>query len=262
MRDYPGGMHRRIAAAGTGLLSLAVLLTGCQYVTDPSPEPSSVTTTATASAGPTDVEPSAEEAEPTSQPPTTPSEEDLPGEPVEGFPEAGTSLTIIGVSAQEILNLRIGPGVDFASILRMPPDTDLVATGRNRDLGSSAGLWYQVRAGEEVGWVIAPYVAEPGATRDVTDDVDPPPSAGSRSALIDAVVAAWDPSGTSESVVVFGPVQTQDLQFRVDVLTGDDSVAGVRLSVVASADGDRYEVTRISATQLCARGVTGTGVCL
>lgn len=252
----------RVLAAAAVALLVAAVGAGCEWTTDPSPE-TTTASPATPSPSPTDVEPATEtpSEEPTEAEPTPPAEEDLPGETVDGFPEAGVKLAIVGVSSTEILNLRIGPGVDFDSIARMPPTTSLVATGRNRDLGSSAGIWYQVRAGDDVGWVISTYVAELGASRDVTDQFDPAPKDDSPSALIDEVVRAWggDPD---DAVVVYGPVVIDDLQFRVDVPQGDgDSVAGARLFVVASEKNDTFTVTRVTATQLCARGVSGTGVC-
>lgn len=254
----------RVPVAAIAALLLAGLVSSCDLVTDPSPE-QSPTTEVTSSPTRTDeeVEDAGASEEPTETAPTPPAEEDLPGTALDGYPEAGTSLLIVGVNAEEILNLRIGPGIEFDSIARLAPDTPLVATGRNRDLGAGAGIWYQVRAGEEVGWVIARYVAEPGASRDVTDTFSPAPTGDSRGAVVDAVVAAWDQTGTAESIVVFGPVvQDESLQVRVDVLTpGDDSILGARLFVVAAQAGTTFTVTRVTATQLCARGVAGTGDC-
>lgn len=254
------------AAFVTALLAVG-LLASCQYVTDPSPDPSPELPTASPTSSSTLATPEAtgETSEPTPSdtteaPPTPPSEDEMPGEPVEGFPEVGTGLVIIGVPAQEILNLRIGPGIEFASIGRLTPDTSLVATGRNRDLGS-AGVWYQVRAGDDVGWVFSAFVAEPGAIRDVTDHFDPPPSAKRPGDLVDEVVAAWQSDGHGEAVVVYGPVVVDDLQFRVDVPSGDESVVGARLFVVAAKDDDTFTVTRVTATQLCAHGVLATGDC-
>lgn len=253
--------HRAtVVTATTIVLALVAALTGCQFATDPSPDPSTTAATSSPAPGPTDVELATATPEAESASPTPPAEEDLPGQALDGFPAAGISLAIIGVQAQEILNLRIGPGIEFESVARLTPDTSLIATGRNRDLGGSAGIWYQVRAGDDVGWVIATYVAELGASRDVTDRFQPPPTATTRSGLVDAVVAAWDPSGTA--VIVYGPIVIQDLQVRVDVLSpGDDSVLGARLFVVATDDGGTYTVTRVTATQLCARGASGTGDC-
>ena len=252
----------RLLAAAAAVLLVASVSTACAWATDPSPEgPTASPTDPTPS--PTDIEPATEtpSEESTDAEPTPPAEEDLPGEPVDGFPGAGVALTIVGVSSQEILNLRIGPGVDFDSIARMPPDTRLTATGRNRDLGSSVGTWYQVRAGDDVGWVISTYVAELGASRDVTDQFDPAPRADSPGDLIDVVVTAWGGDPAS-AVVVYGPITIDDLQFRVDVPSAsDDSVVGARLFVVARVTNDRYIVTRVTATQLCARGVSGTGDC-
>lgn len=270
-------MQRSRWPVAAALLAVTALtaLTACDYVTDPSPEPTttaSTTPSPTEPTGPTGLdgpsgssEPESAETEPEPEEPaspTPPSEAEMPGEPVEGFPEVGTSLVITGVPAQEVLNLRIGPGIEFASVARLTPDTRLVATGRNRDTGG-AGLWYQVRAGEDVGWVFARYVAEPGASRDVTDHFDPPPSADRPGDLVDLVVERWQPGSGDDEVVVFGPVVIDDdLQVRVDVPATDDSVVGARLFVVAARDDDVFTVTRVTATQLCARGVSGTGDCV
>lgn len=267
-------MQRSRWPVAVALLAAAALtaLTACDYVTDPSPEPTTTASTTPSPTEPTGLdgpsgssEPESAETEPEPEEPaspTPPSEAEMPGEPVEGFPEVGTSLVITGVPAQEVLNLRIGPGIEFASVARLTPDTRLVATGRNRDTGG-AGLWYQVRAGEDVGWVFARYVAEPGASRDVTDHFDPPPSADRPGDLVDLVVERWQPGSGDDEVVVFGPVVIDDdLQVRVDVPATDDSVVGARLFVVAARDDDVFTVTRVTATQLCARGVSGTGDCV
>lgn len=258
---------RRARLLATTVLLVAVVLGGCDLATDPSPDPTTSEPASAATTAPDDVEPSPTEPEPETTAPTPPAEDELPGEAVDSGPGAGAALVIIGVSAQEILNLRIGPGIDFDPVVRMPADTGLVATGRARDLGGGAGVWYQVRAvvdgTDEVGWVLSSYTAQRGARRDVTDQFDPPPTAGSRDGLIDAVVAAWDRSPDATATVVFGPVERDDLQLTVDVLTGgDDSVVGARLVVVSAVDDGRYTVTRVTATQLCARGVSGTGDCV
>lgn len=253
--------HARVVAASVAALLAAGMLAACDLVTDPSPE-ITTTTPPTTTATPTPEPPATSEAtEPESPTPTPPSEAEMPGEPIEGFPEVGENLVITGVPAQEILNLRIGPGIEFDSVGRLTPDTPLVATGRNRDTGS-AGIWYQVRAGDDVGWVFAGYIAAPGAIRDVTELFDPPPSAARPGDLVDAVVEMWQSGSRGDAVVVYGPVIIDDLQFRVDVPTDDDSVVGARLFVVATKADDEFTVTRVSATQLCARGVAGTGDCI
>lgn len=255
----------RALTAAVAAALLGGLVASCDLVTDPSPDPST-TTELTSSPAPTEeeVEDADASEEPTEDAPTPPAEEDLPGTALDGYPEAGTRLLIVGVNAEEILNLRLGPGIDFDSIARLPPDSPLTATGRNRDLGGSAGIWFQVRAGEDVGWVISRYVAEPGAIRDVTDRFDPPPTAETRGDMIDAVVQQWDQTGTATAIVVFGPIVVDDaLQARVDVLApGDDSVLGARLFLVADSDDEGFTLTRVTATQLCARGVAGTGDCV
>lgn len=253
-------------AAVLGLL-LGAVLGGCELASDPSPDPTTTASTTATTTPPEDVEPSPTESATEPAEPTPPAEDELPGEAFDRGPGAGDSLVIIGVSAQEILNLRIGPGIDFDPVARMPADTVLAATGRARDLGGGAGVWYQVRATvdgvDDVGWVLSSYTAQRGARRTVTDQFDPPPTSRSRSGLVDAVVAAWDRSPDASATVVFGPVERDDLQVTVDVLTGgDDSVVGARLVVVAAVDDGRYTVTRVTATQLCARGVSGTGDCV
>lgn len=259
---------RAIVGAATALL-LAALIGSCDLVTDPSPDlttqpsPAAETTPPPTDQDGEQVEDATASEAATAAEATTPAEDDLPGTVLEGYPEAGTNLLIVGVRAEEILNLRIGPGIEFDFVARLSPDTPLVATGRNRDLGGSAGIWFQVRAGDDVGWVLSRYVAEPGASRDVTDTFDPPPTAGTRRGVIDAVVAAWDQTGSATSIVVFGPIVIdENLQVRIDVLTpGDDSVIGARLFVVAPQEDDTFTVTRVTATQLCAHGTSGTGDC-
>lgn len=238
----------------------AGLLGGCQFITDPSPDPSVTSSTAEPVPEPTTSETEPSPASPT---PTPPSPDQLPGSEVTGYPDPGTALNIIGVPSTEILNLRIAPGVDFESIARLTPEANLVATGRNRLLEDDQGLWYEVHGDGELGWVSAQYVAQLGASRNVTDSFNPPPTAATRIELIDAVVAAWDGTANPDATVVYGPVEMEDLQVRIDVLTGgDDSVLGARLFVVADNSSAQYVVTRVTATQLCARGLSGTGDCL
>lgn len=237
----------------------AIVLGGCEFVTDPSPETGTTTQSPTTTVpAPTTTEP---KPSPTETAPTPPSEAELPGEAIEGYPQAGTGLTIVGVPATEILNLRIGPGTDYVTVARLAPSADLIATGRSRALQD--GIWNEVHADGELGWVSARYLAQLGASLNVTDQFDPPPSAATRADLIEQVVRMWDQTPEPESAVVYGPVETDGLQFHVDVLTrDDDSVMGARLFVVADNSGEEYVVTKVTATQLCVRGISTTGECL
>lgn len=252
-------MRPAIIAAATAL----ALVTGCDYITDPSPTTPTSSTASTPAATANAPEPEATSDPTPAQAVATPMPSDqLPGTEVTGYPDPGTPLTVIGVPSTEILNMRLGPGVAFESIAQLVGSSNLVATGRVRQLDGDLGVWYEVHTNGQVGWVSSRYAAELGATRDVTDTFTPAPTAPNRGDLIDAVVTAWDPTADPDFTVVEGPIEIEDLQVRIDIRTNDDPVMGARLFVVANISPGQYEVTKVMATQICSRGVAGTGDCL
>ena len=67
----------------------------------------------------------------------------------------GRALVDCPVTTSDILNLRQGPGLQFAIILEIPYQTRLTASAR-------AGEWYQVEYGGDAGWISANLVSRHG----------------------------------------------------------------------------------------------------
>lgn len=59
------------------------------------------------------------------------------------------------VRVEHAVNLRVGPSTDFAIIRTLPVDT-LIELQSQRDMNGDR--WYEVRAGEDTGWVSAAIV--------------------------------------------------------------------------------------------------------
>ena len=191
---------------------------------------------------------------------TTTAEGDLPGEPIDIHPDEGTALAVVGVAADDTLNVRSGPGTDFDVATELGPlDDGFVATGRNRVLDDDS-VWAEVEADGTTGWVNVAYVAQLGATVDVTADV-PTTGASTVAALAEAVAAGRVGEGegpTPTVTIVDGPTATE---VTVDVIgLADDAQRGERLHVVAAPAEAGFTATTVEATALCARGVTD-GLC-
>ena len=91
-------------------------------------------------------------------------------------PHAGTELAVVGVAADDVLNVRTGPGVDFEVAYTLGPLEDaVIATGQNRQL-PSGDVWALVRQGGREGWVNAAYLLLPSSTDDVTASNFPSPA--------------------------------------------------------------------------------------
>ena len=70
------------------------------------------------------------------------------------------SIDVAGVAADDVLNVRIGPGVSAEVIATLDPDvTELESTGRVAHL--STALWREiVIPGNGTGWVNAAFLTE------------------------------------------------------------------------------------------------------
>lgn len=230
---------------------LALALAGCADpapVGSPDPETPSPTPTPTVT-------------EPVEEP------EELPGEAIDWGPQDGAVLAVVGVAADDVLNLRDGPGVGFDVVAELAPlEDDVVATGRARQIEGSA-VWVEAAAGGATGWANYAYLAYLGQVDDITSRLGTPAGGSELVDVADAVVRQW--SGEAEEgearrtvTVVDGPHYGDLGEITVDVLgMGDDSVLGTRLHIFASPDGGRFTARTVEATVLCARGVT-EGLCL
>ena len=199
--------------------------------------------------------------------------ESLPGEPYEWGPDEGTSLAVVGVSYEDVLDLRNVPsGAVIATldasnpyeglvIVREAPSGDwlmsfdswtdaIVATGETRRLPDATWpdiVWNEVRVAGLTGWARAAHLAPIGLTDDLTahliDLLGERPEANTliELALIvgEALASAEPPSRV---VVVTRPVVFEALgEVTVDVLNiGDDSLLGFRLHIVAVPEAEDW----------------------
>ncbi|QYG94117.1 hypothetical protein HC251_17835 [Iamia sp. SCSIO 61187] len=223
---------------------------------------SSATDTTTAADGST----TTTAADGTSSTPSVP-DEDLPGEPIDIYPYEGAVLAVVGVEADDTLNVRAGPGTSFDVVVELGPlAADATATGRNRTLEDDS-LWVELEAEGTTGWVNGQYVAQLGGTTDVTSEVGQGIAGETMLAIGEAVAAARAPAGEGPQptvTVVDGPTVGDLGEITVDVLgLADDSLRGERLHVFATPDpsGEGFGLKTVEATALCARGVTDDGLC-
>jgi hypothetical protein len=197
----------------------------------------------------------------------------LPGEPFDGILPTGAVLGVVGVAANDVLNLRALPGVDHPVVDTLPPlATGLVFTGRERLIDDGSSVWYEVQTGEVTGWVNQRFVAPLSGTFDVTSEVLETVGEVPAAATIDGVAAsvAEARSGFAEPrptrVAVDGPTTGDLVEVTYDVLGfQDDAVRGERLHLfIWPNDGDSglFELRTVEATYLCCRGPGGgTGLC-
>ncbi len=273
-------------------------------VPDTTPTPTEATTPADpATAAPSDgadTTPTSASPAPTDDQEPPPPAVDLPGEPYEYGPDAGTSLAVVGVDHDDVLNVRDVPFGEIIATLglanpiayllevrAMPSGepTDwfdswtgaIVATGRTRKLPST--VWHEVQVAGITGWASGAYLAPPGLTDDITahliDRLGERPEAPT---LTDLALIAGEAFASEEPpsrvVVTVGPIVFEALgEVTVDVLNlGDDSLLGYRLHVFAtpaaedwmSEDPGPFTLRSVERTILCYshRGVTADGLCV
>lgn len=174
---------------------------------------------------------------------------------------------MIGVAADDVLNVRAGPGTDQPVVAELDPlATEVAATGRGRQLPSS--IWLEVEVDGTTGWASSAFLAHLGATTDITSRLrerGPLPSAETLLQLADAVVdlvANDDPE--PRTAISDGPSVGDLGEVTVDVVgMGDDAGFGVRLVIFAFEDegGESFTVRTVEQTQFCSRGVSEDGVC-
>jgi len=200
---------------------------------------------------------------------TTVGDGELPGERIDVFPYEDAPLAVVGVAADDVLNVRERPDPSADVVAELGPLADgLTATGHNRDLDGRA-IWAEVDTGEARGWVNVSYVAQVGATDDATARLYPEtadrPVAETLVQLAEAVAAdaAGDAEPAPRVVIVDGPTVGDLGEVTVDVLGyPDDSVYGERLHLFAEEEGgESFRLRTLEATTLCRRGVTAEGLC-
>ena len=247
-------------------VALALGLTGAAACGGDDDEDATTGTTTT-STSPADTTTGGDGTGATPEPGTAaPADGSLPGEPIDIYPYADTPLGVVGVAADDTLNVRSGPGTDFDVVVELDPlADDLVATGTNRQL-EDRSVWAELTVGAETGWANTAFLATPGAVNDVTSELDELPAAETLVEIADRVVelrAPFEP--VPEVTVVAGPTVGDLGEITVDALGyGDDALAGERLHVFATPnpDGESFTTRTVEATYLCARGVTPEGICV
>ena len=203
-------------------------------------------------------------------PSTTTASADLPGERIEIFPYEDAQLSVVGVEADDVLNVRSTPDPSSGTATELGPLEDgITATGHNRQLDDGA-IWVEVDTGDERGWVNGAFVAQAGATDDATARLYPAtadrPVADTLPQLAEQVAAdAAGEGGPEPRVVIVDGPDVGDLgEVTVDVLGyPDDSVYGERLHLFAEAEGGgSFRLRTVEATVLCRRGVDEQGRCV
>lgn len=192
----------------------------------------------------------------------------LPGEQVEIYPHPDAELAVVGVSADDLLNVRAGPGTQFPVVFTLEPLAEgAVATGHNR-LVAGTEMWVELRWNASTGWARSTFLLQPGQVTDVTSRLYPDPaSRPSAEDLADLAETVGRSAGAQEPppriTIVDGPHVGDLGEVTVDVVgLADDSVGGVRLKIFAHRAADGFVLRAVEETLLCSRGVTDGGLCL
>ena len=189
----------------------------------------------------------------------------LPGEPYEAYPPQGALLGVVGVAHDDVLNVRMLPGLTEVIATLDPTRTDVVSAGEGRRLERT--IWWKVDVDGETGWVNAAYLAYLGAVDDLTsvvvDAYGDYPAAATMAELGRIVAETMASDDPPSNIVMTAAPSGGDLgEVTYDVVgLGDDSVAGYRLHVFAMPDADGFTLKSVEATALCSRGVA-EGVCV
>lgn len=230
---------------------------------DPIATPSSDQPTDAPSDDPTDEA----TGQPTQDPTDQPDASEAPTVEGKSYPVNRGEVAVIGVAADDVLNVRAAPGTDHDVIATLEPLADgFTATGEGRMLDDA--VWVEVDTGDIIGWVHAAFIAHPAATEDITAQViEQHGSRPSADTLVGLAEIVADQRATQEppsQVVISDGPRVGDLgEVTVDVVGfGDDSVRAQRLVVFATVDDDgSFTLRTVEATTYCSRGVTD-GVCL
>ncbi len=193
----------------------------------------------------------------------------LPGEPIFSYPSEGDTVAAMGVAYDDVLNVRVTPGVDADVVATMVATGDgAVATGRARKLTKS--IWYEVMVDDRTGWANSSYLGFMASTDDATAeflDGGQPPEAETMEALGELVARRFAPDDPEPGlrIVQSGAATLGDpAEIGFDVIgVGDDSVAGFRLQIFATpaGDGRGFVLRSIERTTFCWRGVAD-GLCV
>lgn len=188
------------------------------------------------------------------------------GAPVAG-PPAGSVLGVVGVTYDDVLNVRSGPGTGRRVVVRLDPHESAVeATGAARVLGEV--VWWEISFDGQVGWASSDFLGYLGQTDDATAAIielaGKRPRTNTMYGLANSaarLLATRDPISRIRITASGTLGVTADA--TVDVIdVGDDAVLGYRLHVFGRQLGTGYELDAVERTVLCTRGVTPEGTCL
>jgi hypothetical protein len=257
--------HDRYSSARWPALVLAVALIAAACggddvadTTTSTPAPSTTTTTAAPVSSTTSTIPA-----------STPTTTTLPGNPIDYGPLTGDVLGVVAVAHDDVLNLRSGPGTDFEVLKKMAARSDrVIANGRAQALPNS--VWYEVTFAGATGWASSTYLAYLGPTDDITASIIQTlggVAAAETMAELGLIVAeAFPATDRPLRVRMSGAPSVGDVGEVIYDVVGfaDDSVRGLRLHVFGqpAENGEGFTLMTVEATSLCARGVTGEGLCI
>lgn len=193
----------------------------------------------------------------------------IEGERIEIFPYEDAELGVVGVEADDTLNVRNGPGVGCEVRFELDPlATGVIATGHNRSLDGS-GIWAEITSDGQRGWANVRFLSHLGRTDDITTEIAPTPSDRPTAEtmlrlgrMIGEMRGSEEPR--SDIVVVDGPVVGDLGEITVDVIgLGDDAQGGERLHIFAEPGpgGESFTMRSVERTLLCTRGVSD-GLCV
>lgn len=248
------------------LLVLTVAAVGCGSDDDAGDDTTTTTeaTTGSSSTSGSSTTTTTDGSTTTAAPTDTIPEADLPGERIDIYPYADAPLTVVAVAADDVLNLRAGPGTEYGVLLTLAPEAGgFVALGHNRTVGES--FWVLVQVDGRAGWVNGTFVAIPGATTDITAALPGDLGGETLVDLAEAVAAARAGDAPDpRTAIVAGPTVGDVGEITIDVIGyADDAQKGERLHIVATeaTSGEAFVLRTVESTALCARGVTAEGLC-
>ncbi len=263
--------HRRREFARPAIIlfaSLALLAAACGSdeptastdTSDPSTTEPTTETTEPSTAEPTEASTTTTEATTTTTEATTTT---LVGEPFDGFMDDGDVIGVVGVEADDVLNVRAAPDAGSAIIATLEPTaTGIEATGD--EWLRPGSIWYEIRVDGSTGWVNSSYVAFIGGTDDFTAgyiDLHGRTTAETMNDLgliVAENLASVDPPSRITRTVAASVGDLGEVTYDV-VGIGDDATAGFRLHVFATEDdsGDSFTLRTIERTVFCSRGLSG-----
>ena len=174
---------------------------------------------------------------------------------------------VVGVPADDVLNVRAGPGATEPVVSTLDADGGMVVVTGDAMLVAS-NPWWEIDLGGDRAWVNAQYLGALADTWDITswlvDRAGAIPVSESMEDLVAQVVAL---RGGGEATVISVGLSADGLlaEMAIDLFTAsDDSVRGERLRVFGQrmAVGDPFGLHSVEATSICWRGVDQMGLCV